>query len=52
MEEDEVEAEDPFAAGAEDDGSQGSGEEESDAEDEELQDVNHGDALYDDSDSE
>ena len=45
VEEDEVEAEDPFAPGAEDNGSQGSAEEESGAEDEELQDVDH---LYDD----
>jgi hypothetical protein len=45
VEEDEVEAEDPFAPRAEDYGSRGSAEEDSDAEDEELQDVDH---LYDD----
>lgn len=45
VEEDEVEAEDPFAPGAEYYGSQGSAEEESAAEDEELQDVEH---IYDD----
>ena len=45
VEDDEVEAEDPFAPGAEDYGSLGSAEEESNAEDEELQDVEH---LYDD----
>jgi len=51
VEEDEVEAEDPFAAGQEDDRDQASGEE-SDEEDEELQDANHDSALYDESDSE
>lgn len=46
-----MEAEDPFAAGQEDDRDQASGEE-SDEEDEELQDANHDSALYDESDSE
>ncbi len=45
MEEDEVDVEEPFAAGAEG-GSQGSGDEESDAEDED-----NGDMLDKDSDS-
>ena len=46
-----MEAEDPFAAGQEDDRDHASGEE-SDEEDEESQDANHDSALYDESDSE
>ena len=51
VEEDEVEAEDPFAADQEDGGSQDSGEE-SDEGDEDLQDVNHDDVLDNVSDDE
>ena len=51
VEEDEVEAEDPFAAEEGDGGSQQSGGD-SDEGDEDLQDANHDNALYDDSEDE
>lgn len=51
VEEDEVEAEDPFAAG-QDDGVGQDTEEDSDVGDEDLQGANHDDALFDESDDE